>query len=145
MATRDLKHGDFGMTLHEKLFISLVSVFEDATLGPIYTSNMDLFADEYLKLSVFLAYHMQLQNKSFYFPYLSLLPEPETIENWTDDELSVLQIVYDDDSLCLSHETAQCMSLCDHVDRDILMFVVGRSFKMSMTANTICFHANHNI
>jgi len=34
---------------------------------------------------------MQLQNASFYFPSLSLFPEPETIENWADDELSALQ------------------------------------------------------
>jgi hypothetical protein len=120
VAARDLKHGDFGMTIPEKLFISLVSVLEDATLGPIYTANLDLFTDDYLILSVFLVYHMQLQNESFYFPYLSILPEPETIENWTNDELSALQDVYDTYSLCLSHETAQCMCLCDYAELEVL-------------------------
>jgi hypothetical protein len=95
VAARDMKRGDFGISIPEKLFISLISVLEDTTLGPIYAANMDLFKDDkYLILSVFLVHHMQLQNESFYFPSLSLLPEPETIDNWTDDELSALQDLY---------------------------------------------------
>ncbi len=95
VAARDMKRGDFGISIPAKLYISMDSVLEDSIVGPIYAANMDLFGeDEYLILSVFLVYHMQLENKSFYFPYLSLLPEPETIENWTDDELSALQDLY---------------------------------------------------
>jgi hypothetical protein len=125
VAARNMKRGDFGITIPEKLFISLVSVLEDTALGPIYTENLDLFKDdEYLILAVFLVHHKQLQNESFYFPYLSLLPEPETIDNWTDDELSALQDVYDNHSFCLSHDSVQCMCLNDHVRRVVVVIVI---------------------
>jgi hypothetical protein len=95
VAARDMKRGNFGISIPEKLFISLIAVLEDTTLGPIYKAHMDLFKeDDYLILAVFLVHHMQLQNASFYFPSLSLFPEPETIDNWTDDELSALQDLY---------------------------------------------------
>lgn len=134
VAARDMKHGGFGMTIPARLFISLISVLEDPSLGPIYTANLNFFGeDEYLILSVFLAHHMQLQNKSFYFPYLSLLPEPETIDNWADDELSVLQ-----DSAIIQRAYKRKHDLLDHYHT--LSALLFRKYPDVFTPDVFPFH-----
>ncbi|OQS01938.1 hypothetical protein THRCLA_21558 [Thraustotheca clavata] len=91
IATRDLPAGDTVFVIPEKLMISEASVKLDDDLGPIFTRHLDLFTRDDPLLSTFLTYHIHLERDSFYFPYLSILPEPESIQNWTLDQLAALQ------------------------------------------------------
>ncbi|OQS00819.1 hypothetical protein ACHHYP_02406 [Achlya hypogyna] len=91
VATRDLAPDEEALAIPEKLMISEASVKLDKDLGPIFAQHRDLFSRDDPLLATFLTYHIHLQSDSFYFPYLSTLPTPETIQNWSLDELACLQ------------------------------------------------------
>ncbi|EQC39050.1 hypothetical protein SDRG_03258 [Saprolegnia diclina VS20] len=91
VATRDLAPNEVAMSIPEALMISEASVKLDPDLGPIFARHSDLFARDDPLLATFVAHHMHLGHHSFYYPYLSTLPAPESIQNWTIDELASLQ------------------------------------------------------
>jgi hypothetical protein len=94
VATRDIAAYECCMSIPATLMISEASAREDTTLGPVFDAHRDLFARDDPLLATFMTYHIHLKEESFYFPYLSILPDPESIQNWTRDELSFLQDRY---------------------------------------------------
>ncbi|KAF0743273.1 hypothetical protein Ae201684P_000142 [Aphanomyces euteiches] len=91
IATRKIAENEVCMKIPSKLFISEASVKEDPVLAPIFAEHPDLFTRDDPLLSTYLVYHFHLAEASFFFPYLSILPEPESILNWNKDDLIQLQ------------------------------------------------------
>ncbi|RHZ02766.1 hypothetical protein DYB37_007989 [Aphanomyces astaci] len=75
------------MTIPSSLFISEPAAKADSTLGPIFATHVDLFTRDDPLLSTFLTYHIFLQEASFFHPYLAILPQPESILNWSMEAL----------------------------------------------------------
>ncbi|RHY33913.1 hypothetical protein DYB32_001315 [Aphanomyces invadans] len=95
VATREIAENEVSIVIPSSLFISEVTAKADPTLGPIFAANMDLFTRDDPLLSTFLTYHIYLQDASFFHPYLAILPPPESILNWSSDDLAELQHPYD--------------------------------------------------
>ena len=63
---------------------------KDSIIGPILHSNQDLLRGDLL-LTVYIMFELLKGELSFYYPYLSILPVPNSIVLWTDNELDSLQ------------------------------------------------------
>ncbi|KAF0751982.1 hypothetical protein AaE_006198 [Aphanomyces astaci] len=91
VATREIAENEVTMTIPSSLFISEPAAKADSTLGPIFATHVDLFTRDDPLLSTFLTYHIFLQEASFFHPYLAILPQPESILNWSMEALGQLQ------------------------------------------------------
>jgi hypothetical protein len=76
------------------LMISEETCLNDPDLKLVYSENSDIFCRDDPVITLFLMREMTLGEKSFYFPYLSILPYPETVQDWTSEELEELQDMY---------------------------------------------------
>jgi hypothetical protein len=74
------------VSIPQTLMISEVTCWGDATLRRVYEENRDLFARDDPVLALFLVRELAKGEASFYFPYLSILPEVETVQDWTPTE-----------------------------------------------------------
>jgi hypothetical protein len=45
-----------------------------------------------LLLTVYLMHERQKEESSFYYPYISILPELNNLSEWDDDQLALLQV-----------------------------------------------------
>ena len=59
-------------------------------IGPILRKNETLLRGDLL-LTLYIMYELSKGEESFYFPYLSILPEPGSVSQWTDEQLRGLQ------------------------------------------------------
>lgn len=73
-----------------ELVISEQRCWQDPQLQRVLEANRDVFSRDDPVLALFLVREMLKGDASFFEPYLSILPYPESIQDWTDDELSEL-------------------------------------------------------
>jgi hypothetical protein len=73
-----------------RLLISEERCWQDAQLGPVFADNRDVFSRDDPVLALFLVRELARGDRSFFHPYLAILPEPESVQDWTDDERAEL-------------------------------------------------------
>ena len=78
------------MTIPAKLIMSPVTAKASPDIGYIFDDNMDIFRNDDI-LIVFVMYERSRGPKSFYYPFLSMLPEPDTLMDWDEEDLGQLQ------------------------------------------------------
>lgn len=76
------------------LFISEETCYESQDLADIYRNHPNLFTRDDHVLSLFLMHEKLKKNESFFAPYLKILPQPNNLTSWTDQELEELQHSY---------------------------------------------------
>ncbi|RLN57133.1 hypothetical protein BBJ29_006436 [Phytophthora kernoviae] len=64
--------------------------WRDPQLRPVFEDNRDIFTRDDPILALFLVREMVLGDRSFFYPYLSILPYPESVQDWTEDEIHEL-------------------------------------------------------
>lgn len=77
-----------------RLLISEERCLQDAQLGPVFAANRDVFSRDDPVLALFLVRELARGDQSFFHPYLAILPEPESVQDWTDDERAELRDRY---------------------------------------------------
>jgi len=73
-----------------KLMMSPVTAMESPDLNHVFQDNPDIFRNDDT-LIVFVMHECSRGTRSFYYPYLSTLPQPDTLLEWGDDALAQLQ------------------------------------------------------
>jgi hypothetical protein len=77
------------LVIPEKLMMSPVTA-ERSEIGYIFRDNPEVFRGDDM-LAVFIMYERAKRERSFFWPYLAILPEPDNIGDWNDQELDELQ------------------------------------------------------
>lgn len=77
------------ITIPKHLMISPPTALADPVMGHIFRDSVDILRGD-LFLTVYLMYEKSKQKDSFYYPYLAILPVPDTICEWIDEELQML-------------------------------------------------------
>jgi len=90
IAKEDIPSGEPMLTVPINLMISPPNAFKDPIVGAILEENEDNLHDDLL-LAVFIMYEVSKGPESFWYPYLRMIPKPESAMKWSDDELRVLQ------------------------------------------------------
>ena len=72
--------------------ISPPIIFKDPVVGDVLQSSSHLLQGDSL-LSVYMMYEFIKKENSFYHPYLSILPTPSNISEWSDSDLKMLQVL----------------------------------------------------
>lgn len=96
LATEDINSYDDLLVVPSSLIISKTSCYCSAELGHIYSENYRLFEDdEDAAVATYICYHRAIQkDKSFWWPYLRILPDIDVLADWNDQELLALQDSY---------------------------------------------------
>lgn len=89
-ATEDIAPHEVMLSVPACLMMAPPHAHSDLEVGHALRGNVDLLHGDLL-LTVYLMHEIQKGSASFYFPYLSILPEPQNLTEWTQDELSELQ------------------------------------------------------
>lgn len=74
-----------------RLLISERRCWADAQLGRVFRENRDVFSRDDPVLALFLVRELAMGDASFFQPYLAILPEPESVQDWADAELDELR------------------------------------------------------
>lgn len=72
------------------LVISEQRCWQDPQLRSAFEANRDVFARDDPVLALFLVRELLQGDASFFAPYLAILPFPESVQDWSDDELAAL-------------------------------------------------------
>ena len=89
-AKEQINHRDMILSIPYKVLISLDKCLEDPVLGRVFKENPALFGEdenpdwEQLTLCVFLMFEHQKGEKSFWWPYLNLMPDVKFFCDWDD-------------------------------------------------------------
>ncbi|KAG1685979.1 hypothetical protein DVH05_007580 [Phytophthora capsici] len=100
VATGDISTLEPMLCIPRKLLISEDLCWQDPQLGPIFNDNRDVFTRDDPILSLFIVRELVLGQSSFFHPYLAILPYPESVQDWTVEELRELH----DDQLVVAAE-----------------------------------------
>lgn len=93
-ARDDIATNEVMLSIPERLMISEATCWADATLRRVYAENRDVFCRDDPVLALFLVHEMVKDTTSFYHPYLSILPEVRTVQDWSPAELAELYDPY---------------------------------------------------
>lgn len=93
-----------------RLLISEELCWRDPQLGRVFDENRDVFSRDDPVLALFLVREMVCGEQSFFHPYLAILPEPESVQDWTDAELEELRDRYDSGTLCVGLYTTNALA-----------------------------------
>ena len=74
------------------LMMTPVRAIKDSVYGEILKSRtQDLLYGDFL-LAIYIMIELVRGKDSFFYPYLSILPTPSCLSEWTEEELSLLQV-----------------------------------------------------
>lgn len=74
------------------LMLTPVGAIKEPIYGEILKNHTtDLLYGDFL-LAVYIMIELVKGKDSFYYPYLSVLPNPSCLSEWSDEELSLLQV-----------------------------------------------------
>ncbi|GMF39570.1 unnamed protein product [Phytophthora fragariaefolia] len=82
--------GEPVLCVPRRLLVSEERCWSDPQLGRVFRENRDVFARDDPVLTLFLVRELLLGDRSFFQPYLAVLPFPESVQDWTPDELREL-------------------------------------------------------
>lgn len=92
VARADIRTGEHMIEIPKHLMMSPPIIFADPEIGEACRTMKDVLHGDLL-LTVFIINELRKGPKSFYSPFLRILPEPGNISEWTDDDLKLLQVV----------------------------------------------------
>mmetsp|Transcript_32097 Transcript_32097/g.43819 ORF Transcript_32097/g.43819 Transcript_32097/m.43819 type:complete len:459 (+) Transcript_32097:347-1723(+) len=78
------------ITIPSHLMISPPVIFNDPDIGEILRKCYDIIEGDLL-LVLYMMREMNKKEKSFFYPFLQILPEPSNISVWMDDQLKMFQ------------------------------------------------------
>ncbi|GMF21804.1 unnamed protein product [Phytophthora lilii] len=90
VARERIAPGEPMLCVPRRLLISEALCWQDAQLGPVFRANRDVFSRDDPVLALFLVRELLLGERSFFQPYLAVLPFPESVQDWTPHELREL-------------------------------------------------------
>jgi hypothetical protein len=90
LAREDIKSGEPMLSIPISLMMSPPNAYKDPVIGAILEENEDNLRDDLL-LAVFIMYEVSKGAKSFWYPYIRMMPKPESSMKWDDEELRELQ------------------------------------------------------
>ncbi len=92
IALEDIETNEHMMVIPARLMMAPTHIFADPNYGPILQREVnDLLRGDFL-MAVYLMHEMRLGDASFYKPYIDILPVPNCISEWSDEELTELQV-----------------------------------------------------
>ena len=89
-ATSTIETNEIMMEIPIKLMMRVDLAFEEPQIGRLLSSSQDLLRGDVL-LCVYIMCECLKGDKSFYAPYIAILPSPGSIVQWEDSELDTLQ------------------------------------------------------
>eukprot|EP01036_Dinobryon_divergens_P030163 gene30164-39360_t len=90
IATDNISPMEYMIVIPGNLMISPPIILENPEIGQLLKASMDILQGDIL-LAVFMMHETLKGDKSFYAPFLRILPEPSNISEWTDSQLNLLQ------------------------------------------------------
>ena len=90
IALEDISPNEIMVEIPFLLMMTPVHAMEDAEIGAIMRENEELLAGD-LMLALYLMYEKEKGASSFYAPYISILPSPASIVNWSEEDLALFQ------------------------------------------------------
>lgn len=94
VALQDIATNEPMLQIPAALVISEQRCWQDPQLKAVFEAHRDIFSRDDPVLALFLTREMLKGDASFVEPYLSILPYPESVQDWTDDELTELHDRY---------------------------------------------------
>lgn len=93
IATETIATGEHMIEIPIHLMMSPPAAFADPEIGIEMKAVEDMFNGDLL-LTVYIMHELRKGDKSFYSPFLSILPEPGNISEWNEEELAELQVIF---------------------------------------------------
>ncbi|KAG7392150.1 hypothetical protein PHYPSEUDO_001873 [Phytophthora pseudosyringae] len=90
VATEAIATGEPMVCIPRRLLISEDVCWQDPQLRPVFADNRDVFTRDDPVLALFLVRELLLGERSFFHPYLAILPYPESVQDWAREELREL-------------------------------------------------------
>ncbi|OWY96061.1 hypothetical protein PHMEG_00033772, partial [Phytophthora megakarya] len=90
VALEDIATDEPMICVPRSLLISEHLCWQDPQLQCVYRDNRDVFTRDDPVLTLFIMRELVLGERSFFHPYLSILPYPESVQDWDVDELREL-------------------------------------------------------
>ncbi len=87
VALETIDSGELMICIPQNLLISEESCLNHQELKTVFAENSDVFTRDDPVITLYLVHEMALGETSFFYPYLSILPYPETLQDWTEEEL----------------------------------------------------------
>lgn len=91
VALEDISTNEAMIEIPSHLMMSPPIIFRDPVLGEKLKDSMDILHGDLL-LTVYIVSEILKKEKSFYYPFLRILPEPNNIPEWTESELEQIQV-----------------------------------------------------
>lgn len=95
VTTKEIGPYEVILAMPNKLLLTTTAAKEEDHLKPIFKANHSIFDDEddgdHFILILYLLYERAKGKKSFFFPFLNLVPEIETSLNWTEETLKYVE------------------------------------------------------
>jgi hypothetical protein len=91
VALEDISPGELTCTVPKELMISPVHCRQSKTIGHVFRENYSLLRQDDPSITLMLMHEKLKGDQSFWFPFLQMMPHPETISEWTDTDLDELQ------------------------------------------------------
>jgi hypothetical protein len=92
IATENIETGEYMLEIPACLMMSPPNAFADPEIGAILRENENKLLHGDLLITVFITHELRKGDKSFYSPFLSILPEPGNISEWDENDLAHLQV-----------------------------------------------------
>lgn len=93
VARSDIHTGEHLIEIPKHLMMSPPIIYADPDIGEAVRTMKDVLHGDLL-LTVFIMHELRKGPKSFYSPFLRILPEPGNISEWSDENLKLLQVNY---------------------------------------------------
>lgn len=90
IARENISTNEVMLEIPHRLMMSEVHAFEDEEIGTLLKSQSIVDGD--LLLCLYVMHELRKGDKSFYWPFLKILPQPEPLAEWEDIELETLQV-----------------------------------------------------
>ncbi|POM72374.1 SET domain containing hypothetical protein 6, partial [Phytophthora palmivora] len=90
VAIEDIAMDELMLCIPRRLLISEELCWQDPQLKPVFLDNRDVFTRDDPVLALFIVRELLLEERSFFHPYLAILPYPESIQDWSLNELREL-------------------------------------------------------
>jgi hypothetical protein len=92
IALEDIATNEHMIQIPAKLMMSPPQFIQHAQMGDAVRKCLDVMQGDLL-LTVYIMHELRLKENSFYKPYLDILPQPDGITEWRNNELLLLQVL----------------------------------------------------
>ena len=93
IASADIQTGEYILQIPMKCMMSPPHAYRDPVFGGVLEANKDLLSGDTM-LAVYIMIEVKKGADSFYYPYLKVVPKPESVCHWSNAEIDLLQGIY---------------------------------------------------